>query len=122
MGIQAVPFLCQKLRMFARCFDFFFFFPNCVLDLLQYIFYLDTLRSVCQTLSVTLLGHSRAYRAGTEDLLKLVGLSKSCLPNKHFPFLSGIATVTVTLYAEIAKGQVKKLPKSLTLMITLTVS
>ena len=82
----------------------------------------DTLRSVCQTLSVTLLGHSRAYRAGTEDLLKLVGLSKSCLPNKHFPFLSGIATVTVTLYAEIAKGQVKKLPKSLTLMITLTVS
>ena len=48
MGIWAVQFLCQKLRMFAQCFDFFFL--NSVLDLLQYISYLATPLSICQTL------------------------------------------------------------------------
>lgn len=79
MGIWAVQFLCQKLRMFAQCFDFFFF--NSVLDLLQYISYLATPLSICHTLSVTLLGHTNAYRTGMEGLLKLLGLSKSCLVN-----------------------------------------
>lgn len=41
MGIQAAQFLCQKFRMFAQGFDFFFFF-NSVLGLLEYISYLDT--------------------------------------------------------------------------------
>ena len=80
MGIWAVQFLCQKLRMFAQCFDFFFFL-NSVLDLLQYISYLATPLSICQILSVTLLGHTNTYRMGMQGLLKLLGLSKLCLIN-----------------------------------------
>lgn len=63
------------------CSVFWFFFFNSVLDLLQYISYLATPLSICHTLSVTLLGHTNAYRMGMEGLLKLLGLSKSCLVN-----------------------------------------
>ena len=41
------------------------------------------------------------------------------MSSKHFPFLSTIVTITVAIYAEIAKGPGKRIPKLLILIIIL---
>ena len=49
---------------------------------------------------------------------KAVGAFK-IMSSKHFPFLSTIVTITVAIYAEIAKGPGKRIPKLLILIIIL---
>lgn len=112
MEIQAVQFLCQKLRMFAQCFDFFSFFKLC--SRFATVHFLFRYSTAC--MSDFICDLTRTYQSiqdGNEKPFKATG-AFNIVPNKHFPFLSTIVTVTFALYAEIAKGQVKKIRKLLT--------
>ena len=55
---------------------------------------------------------------GNARPFKAIGAFK-IVSNKHFPFLSTIATITFAIHVEITKGPGKKLPKLLTLIIIL---